>query len=131
MSRFRNKLNLQLMIDDETGKLLANKSGRQLYQVLADFSYESDVIGTTVTVPAGFVTDLASVPRLWIVYAELGDMAQMPGTVHDFLYSKVVVPRKTADQVLREAMLLTGLPHWKAEAFYLGVRIGGGSHYGP
>lgn len=131
MSRFLDRLCMELVCD-EHDMPLENREGRQLYKVLRDFRYQSDVANMTITVPADMLTDLASVPRLPIVYDAFGDYAQMPAVVHDFLYSPLshaLVSRATADEVLLEAMKLTGVPYWRRYAIYWGVRAGGASHY--
>lgn len=88
--------------------------------------YQSDVAGQTFTVPAGFVTDLASVPRWPLVYLLAGGTANEASVVHDWLYSTHVVPRAVADSVLREASAVTGVPVWRRWLMWAGVRIGGG-----
>jgi hypothetical protein len=87
-------------------------------------------LGCIVTVPMGFVTDLASIPRLPVIYLLLNGIADEAGVVHDYAYSTGLVPRIKADQVLREACICSGVSLWKASLIYAGVRIGGGSHYG-
>jgi hypothetical protein len=47
--------------------------------------FRSDIIGT-ITVPAGFQTDLASVPRVPLFYMLYGGRAHHEGVVHDLLY---------------------------------------------
>ena len=80
-------------------------------------------------VPGGFITDLSSIPRLPFIYLLLNGISDLPGVLHDFLYSTGVVLRKIADLILREACLTIGVPRWKAELIYAGVRVGGGSRY--
>jgi hypothetical protein len=94
--------------------------------LLSEFRYQSDIAGLIV-VPAGYVTDLASIPQ--IMLSLFGEIAQEPAVPHDFAYSTGCMPRAVADAMLREACLLTGVLAWKAELIYLGVRIGGGSHW--
>lgn len=127
MSSFLDPLQLELM-RAPSGWPLCTRDGRQLYKVLCRFRYQSDVAGL-IDVPAGFVTDLASLPQ--IVLSVFGDIAQEPSVPHDFAYSKQVMSRALADKMLYEACLLTGVPKWKARAIYAGVRIGGGSHWAP
>ena len=91
--------------------------------------YQSDVAGQTFTVPAGFVTDLASVPRLPLVYLLAGGTANEASVVHDWLYSTHIVPRAVADAVLREASAVTGVPAWRRWLMWAGVRIGGGGKH--
>jgi hypothetical protein len=93
--------------------------------------YLSDIAKRAFTVPAGFQTDLASVPRLPLVFLLAGDCAREAAVVHDFLYSTHEVDRATADAVLREASACTGVPTWRRWLMWAGVRIGGGSHWDP
>jgi hypothetical protein len=96
----------------------------------APLVYQSDVAQQTFTVPAGFQTDLASVPRLPLVFLLAGDSARKASVVHDWLYTTHPVTRDVADAVLKEASLLTGVPKWRAWLMWAGVRIGGGgSHW--
>ena len=128
MSKFLSRLYVEYM-ENDNGCSLFNKNGRQLWLVIADFAYESDVAGATITVPSGYVTDFASVPRIPFVYDHLGDIAQRPAVIHDYLYSKGELARDVADGILLEAMELTEIPWAKRRLIYLGVRFGGRSHY--
>jgi hypothetical protein len=82
-----------------------------------------------ICVPKGFVTDLASIPRIPIIYLLLNGFADEPGVIHDYLYSTGIYSRAKADAILREACLTTGVPRWRAELIYLGVRLFGAPHY--
>ena len=97
--------------------------------VIEPLVYQSDVAGMTITVPAGFQTDMASVPRLPIVFLLFGNTSDEAAVVHDYLYSTKLVAREVADAVLREASLTTGVPRWRAQAMWAGVRMFGASHY--
>lgn len=110
-------------------KLGAEKEGRALWKLLAPLVYVSDLLGKTITVPAGFVTDFASVPRLPLTYLLAGDKAHEAAVVHDYLYTThavngEAVTRAQADAVFREAIsALKG----RAPGFlmWLAVRVGG------
>lgn len=102
-----------------------------LWRLTAPLVYQSDVAKMTFTVPAGFVTDLASVPRIPIAYLLAGGTSNEASVVHDFLYSTHPVPRNIADAVLREASAVTGVPAWRRWIMWAGVRLGGGSHWDP
>lgn len=117
------------MMRSSDGVPLQNKTGRQLYMLDAPLCYQSDVADYEFMVPEGFVTDLSSIPRLPFIYLLLNGVSDMPGVIHDYLYSTGLVHRKKSDAVLREACLAIGLPRWKAEAIYLGVRVGGSNNY--
>lgn len=106
----------------------ADGSGQK--ELLAPLGYESELAKRAFWVPAGFRTDLASVPRLPIVYWLAGGCADEEAVLHDYLYSTAVVSRKMADAIFREAMSVRGEPGWRRWLMWAGVRIGGASHYG-
>lgn len=95
------------------------------WELISDLVYQSDVAGMTFTIPAGFVTNFASVPRIPIVYELAGDTASNAATVHDYLYSTHIVPRSVADAVLREASDVTAVPDWRRQLMWAGVRVFG------
>lgn len=104
--------------------LRAEKSG-EYWTVLQPLIYDSDVACKVFIVPTGFVTDFASVPRLPLAFLLTGDSAHEAAVVHDFLYSRGVVDRQTADAVFKEAAIASGESGWKATLMHLGVRMGG------
>lgn len=77
-----------------------------------------------LTIPKGFVTDLASVPRLPVVYLLAGDSAHEAAVIHDWLY-RMQEPRAFADRVFLAAMEAMGEPWWRRWLMYAGVRLGG------
>lgn len=89
------------------------------------FRYQSDEAKQIITVPIGFYTDFASVPRFPLIYALLGDTAHEPAVVHDWLYYSAIVNREMADNVLYEAMTVFGVEDWRRDMIYEGVRAGG------
>lgn len=126
--QFISKLVISLMISPD-GMPLFNRSGSQLWQLSSDLGFASNVLKTLVKVPRGFVTDFASVPKVPLVYEVLGGIAQMPATIHDYLYSTGSVSRIEADNVLLEAMEVTGVSWFKRKLIYAGVRVGGAAFY--
>jgi hypothetical protein len=101
------------------------------FVLAAPLVYQSDAAGMTFTVPTGFRTDLASVPRMPLIFLLAGDCAREAAVIHDWLYTTHLVDRATADAVLREASAVTGVPWWRRTLMYWGVRIGGASHWDP
>lgn len=123
MSAFLTELQVELVSD-------ATNSGRGTWRLTAPLVYQSDVAKQTFTVPVGFETDFASVPRTPVAFLLTADSAHAASALHDALYSFHWVPRAVADAVLREASLVTGVPAWRAALMYLGVRAFGASHWG-
>lgn len=81
-----------------------------------------------VTVPAGFATDLASVPRLPGAYLLFGGRARRSAILHDYLYV-TRWDRKFADNAFLAAMRAEGVGAFTRWAMWLGVRVGGANYY--
>lgn len=99
------------------------------WRVTADFLYASAALDREVVVPAGFVTDFASVPRLPVVYLAAGGVAVRPAVLHDYLYRSGTAPKAQADAVFLEAMELVGVSWWRRRLMWAGVAVFGGSSY--
>jgi hypothetical protein len=122
MSRFLTDLDARLVNPS------ANE-GRGEWQLDAPLVYLSDLAGT-LTVPAGFRTDFASVPRVPIAFLLCGDTASRAAALHDWLYTAPhQVNRSTADKILKEAAIADGVPAWRAWMLWAGVRVGGSFHW--
>lgn len=112
MSEFRTKL----IFEDDQGLPLT---------LVVPLVYASDSLQRVLTIPAGFVTDLASIPQvLWNILPPIGRYDHA-AVVHDFLYQNNGVTRAQADVVLREAMEVKQVPAWMRWTIYSGVRVGG------
>lgn len=81
----------------------------------------------TITVPAGFETDLASIPRMVQGvpgFAPTG-LSRRPAVLHDYLYASGDRPRMEADRLLYEALRAELVPEPIARTFYRAVRLFG------
>ena len=82
-------------------------------------------VGRMITVPAGFETDFASVPRLfWRIIPPWGRYSAA-AVVHDYLYATASVTRYEADRIFLDLMKRLGVPLWKRRLMYRAVRLGG------
>lgn len=120
MSCFLSKLEMENLDGKDDGK----------WRLTAPLLYSSVVARRIFKVPIGFISDLASVPRMPLVFWLCGDTSTEAAVVHDFLYSTALVPRSVADAVFREASAVTGVPAWRRWIMWAGIRLGGASHYG-
>jgi len=102
------------------------KIGGRKWQLLAALVFSVD--GETRAVPAQFVTDFASVPRLPMMFLLAGDTAHRAATVHDYLYS-MREHRALADDIFRAAMAAEHVPAWRRWLMHQGVRLGGAARY--
>jgi Protein of unknown function (DUF1353) len=86
-----------------------------------------DQDGPSVVVPAGFVTDLASIPREFWSLLPIDGAYTFPAIIHDYLYWTQKHPREVADRVFRYGMDDFKVSSSVASLIYTAVRGGGGS----
>lgn len=120
--------------------LRAEKLSERYWKLLEALIYRSDTLEDYILARKGFVTNFASVPRLPFMYLLFGGVGDEAATLHDWLYSKecsLSISRAVADKILRgviiECLVKDGMAKWravlKAYAMWLGVRLGGASHW--
>lgn len=78
-----------------------------------------------VTVPGGFVTDFASIPRLFYSLLRPDGEYAYAAVVHDYLYWTQARSRDEADEVLKLAMEDFKIGSVTVNAIYRAVRVGG------
>lgn len=84
-----------------------------------------------ITVPKGFVTDFASIPRpLWSIVGEPSGPWAPAAVVHDFCYRTKFLSRVEADQLFRDACIELGVRRTKAWVMWLALRSAGWKAYG-
>ena len=119
---------LDIRYDAQASKIL----GADHWRVITSFRYYlgSKYSEQWVTVPAGYLTDGASVPQLlWNLIPPWGSYGQA-AVVHDLLceYLAIVVAgelvsitRERCDEIFYESMGVLGVPKWKRWVIYRGV----------
>lgn len=110
------------------------RDGRVTARLLKGFGYRPGGDGAEIAVPAGFVTDFASVPwGFWNFEPPLGDACKA-AVVHDYLYATKGLDgrysRAQADGVFRSALAALGVPLWKRTLLWAAVRLGGAGGWG-
>ncbi len=138
MSRFKGKLYL-VLLDNRTRPSLRN--GRSLWALQRALTYQTGADPSEIiTVPAGFVTDLASIPRpIWSFFPPDGPWVK-GAVIHDFLYytqgtglwygrrgvsRSRPYTRAESDAILREAMADRGIGAWAQFVIWAAARLGG------
>lgn len=108
-----------------TELLLRDNEDGRTFTLIGVLGYRSAVLHADLYVPAGFVTDFASVPRgLWNILPKVGQWNRA-AVVHDYLYATNGVTRQQADDVFREALCACGVTGWRCQAMYWSVRCCG------
>jgi hypothetical protein len=78
-----------------------------------------------VSVPRGFVTDFASIPRVfWSIFPKDGQYTYA-AIIHDFLYWDQTIARESSDQIFKHAMQEFKVPSATIAAVHKAVRLGG------
>ena len=101
------------------------------FRTSRELVYEIGALGSgvTVEVPAGFVTDLASVPRcLWWLLPPFGPWSAA-AVLHDYLYTQVrsgLCSRRFADLLFLESMTVLKVSRWRRLTMFYAVRLFGG-----
>jgi hypothetical protein len=121
------------VVGDRTavGTLLLTRFVERIYVLMKPIGWKpspkQDQGLPQVQVPTGFVTDFASVPRLfWTALPPDGDYTYA-AILHDYLYWNQATGKDAADLVLKAAMEDFGVSAAQAFAVYNGVKVGGQS----
>ena len=114
-------------------KLIPNSTDEDSWVLAEQFSYQYNE--TVITVPAGYITNLASTPKIiWGILPPFGYYSR-GAVVHDWLYSNqgnlptFKYSRKDADKIFYTAMLESSVNKFKAQLIYRAVRLFGWSHW--
>lgn len=94
------------------------------------FEFLSEVAEAVIRVPAGTVTDFASIPIGFRNMLSPTGRYGKAAVVHDQLYRTGLVgdrctDRAEADRVLLEGMQVLNVPKWQQALIYGGIRLGG------
>lgn len=109
-------------------KATGQDPGVQLWELREEFAFYSDSLGQRITVPAGFITNLASIPKaVQNIIANDDPRIEMPSVIHDYCYTVQTVSREQADKVIREGMELQGAGAFIRQSVYLALRAFGGA----
>ena len=122
-----------------------------IFRLERELRFRSDSAGGDIVVPVGFLSDLASIPRIaWSLgYDSDCNIMELGAWTHDLLYSNagsvpvrscdhrtrsvtamMTLTRKQCDRVLcYEAMPDLGAARWQQNAVYWALRVGGRSSF--
>ena len=88
-------------------------------------TYKIGISQDSLTVPVGFVTDLASIPPALQSFIQQNGPSLLPAVVHDYLYWKQTCTRDQSDQILLLAMIEHAVPEAQRFAIYQAVHFAG------
>lgn len=113
------------------------RAGRPVWLTAALLRYQSDRLGgRVIVIPAEFGTDLASVPRLPIVWLATGGRGPRSAVLHDYPYQtgywlledggRLDVAKSLVDNIFHESLLadpMSGAGPVRAWEMWAGVRV--------
>ena len=103
-----------------TTELIVKPVGKNTWELVEGFEYH---IGSypseeVIYVPSGFITDFASVPRIfWPIISPTGIHGKA-AVVHDYCYATACYTRSKSDKIFLEAMEVLEVTKWKREVMY-------------
>jgi hypothetical protein len=98
------------------------KGDSRQWRLATKFRYVGSKI---IDVPVGFITDGASVPRVfWSLFSPTGSYLKA-AVIHDYLYVNQLFSRETTDLIFLEAMKESGVGFFTRLAVYRAVKFGG------
>ena len=95
--------------------------------LVENFHYETP--SGKFCIPAGLVTDFASVPKILRMFFSYGAILSRSALIHDWLYLSSSVSRKTADVIFFDLLKIEGVNFMTRYVFYWAVRLFGGRYY--
>jgi len=123
---------------------LRHRPGHQRWEVINPLHYRhrtfspalpgNDAMAwSLIVVPVGYLSDLASVPRLARRWVDTqSPTTRRPSVVHDFIYTHQThrFTKREADQIFYDALLEEGTAKPLAWLMWQAVRIGGRGNWG-
>lgn len=85
--------------------------------------------GERISVPKGFITDLASIPKIFRNVLNVNGKSRKPAVLHDYLYCSKIFERSVADYIFYKALVSEGMNVIIARTYWAGVRAGGWLYY--
>lgn len=101
--------------------------GPMLFRIVEPFEYHIGKYPSrkVITVPEDFVTDFASIPRVfWPILSPLDEYAKA-AVLHDYMYVMGPYERLRCEEIFLEAMTVLGVPEWKKKCVYRAVYLCG------
>lgn len=110
-----------------TTELKVEPIGGKYWRLIEGFEYHVGCYPSEeiIIVPEGFVTDFASVPRIfWPIIDPVGKHGKA-AVIHDYCYATALYPRLRSDQIFLEGMEVLKVEEWKRETMFYAVVLFG------
>lgn len=121
-------MEVYLQMGSFTSDLIIKYIDGKNWIVQEPFSYRvgSSNSNEIITVPIGYITDFASIPRIfWFIIGHPSEKYGKAAVIHDLLYTNHIYSRKRSDEIFYEAMGVLKVKLWKRKVIYRAVRMFG------
>lgn len=115
-------------LGSESGMLYLGRFADRIYFITKEIGWRPNPgqeAHKSVTVPSGFVTDLASIPRIFWSILPTDGVYAYSAIIHDYLYWEQPVDRDEADLIFRYSMEDFKVDGATIATIYKAVRLGG------
>ncbi len=116
-----------------TDPLIVEHLDGRNWMVVEDFEYHvgSKDSKEVIEVEDGFITDFASIPRVFWIFlgSPAGGQYGKSAVIHDWLYRKGIGTRKRADEIFLEGMEVLNVNKVRRTLMFWGVRLFGWSSW--
>jgi hypothetical protein len=99
------------------------------WKIAKDFKFRVNRTNEIIVIREGFVTNLASVPRILRSIYPRSPKLLLASCIHDYLYEQGIYDRKTCDLIFKDLMKIVGVKKKKYKVMELGVRLFGWLFY--
>ena len=98
--------------------------GKNKWRVYKSFEYHVGTYPskTIIYVPVGFVTDFASIPRIFWPFISPIDDHGKAAVIHDYIYTIRYDKKSVCDKIYLEALIVLKVSRWKQVLLYNGVK---------
>lgn len=111
-----------------TTKLVVNQVDINLWELIQGFEYHIGAYPSEkiISAPTGFVTDFASVPKIfWSILPPNGKYGKA-AVIHDYCYATACYGKIKSDLIFLEGMKVLKVKRWKRNTMYTAVVLFGG-----
>jgi hypothetical protein len=109
------------------GRLIATpigqRDGRTVWELQFPLTFHSRRYEYTHEIKKGTQTDFGSVPRVPVLWWLFSDIGQQACAFHDDVWDDPAIPRKVANLLFLDALLIDGVKPWVARCMYWAVEL--------
>jgi len=106
-----------------TTELVVKKVDKKHWKLLEGFEYHVGEYPSKeiIKVPVGFITDFASIPKIFRGIIKRDGKHKKAAVIHDYCYATAIYSKFKSDIIFLEGMAVLGVEPWKREVMFHAV----------